>query len=243
MPLFPTADPIDSTSVVRKWAELYPRQAPLKVAGTLEVVTEYVTDDRSLMVAFVDMPVPGDEAVHAVRSSWMWQQPDTCIREHRTHAVVMTNGDTSAGLQPAWDVTRLSAAILAARSGVALYWGNARQVHAPKIVTDFSAEEDHPPVPLWVGVTISGDGPTGPFDAATHGLESLGHKEFEVLRTRMNIGDLRMTLLNLASYVLEKGPVLVDGQTFGPTAEDRWLLRHRPSRLVEDRQVIVLGIP
>jgi hypothetical protein len=59
----------------------------------------------------------------------------------------------------------------------------------------------------------------------------------------MGIGDLRMTLLDLAAYVLDKGAVLEHGQTFGPSAKVRWTITHEPSQLVDDREVIVLGIP
>ena len=59
----------------------------------------------------------------------------------------------------------------------------------------------------------------------------------------MAIGDLRMTLLDLAIYVLENGPVMKHGQTFGPSEKVRWTIRHEPSQLVDGRDAIVLGIP
>ena len=52
-----------------------------------------------------------------------------------------------------------------------------------------------------------------------------------------------MTLLDLASYLLKRGPVLLHGQTFGPDAQTHWPVSHEPSQLVPGRQAIVLGIP
>jgi hypothetical protein len=242
MPLFSTTDRIDPKAVVKTWAKLFPHQPALKPAGQMEGVAEYAIGDRTIMAVHLDAPVPTEEALTAVASSWMWQEPSDSVRKHRAHAIVTAAG-TGNCVQRAWDVARLSAAMLFSSKGVALYWGNSRQVHTPKIVADFAAEEGTPPVPLWVGITISAASRAGPFSAAPHGLEALGHKELEVLQTRMGIGDLRMTLLNLAGYVLEKGPVLLDGETFGSSKKDRWPIQHQSSKLVEGRDVIFLGIP
>ncbi|MBS2027305.1 MAG: DUF4261 domain-containing protein [Deltaproteobacteria bacterium] len=188
------------------------------------------------------VPIPNDEAVHAVRTSWMWQQPDDAIRAHRSHAIVtaMSSGDP---VRDATLVARFCAAALKAYSGVALYWGSGRQVLPPAVVEGMTTELDGLPVMLWIGLTISGESKTGPFSAATHGLEALGHKEFEVRGTRAGIGNLRGHLYNFASYVLENGPVLKHGQTIGPDADTHWKISHEPSKLVPGRDVIVLGIP
>jgi len=144
----------------------------------------------------------------------------------------------------AWDVTRVCAAMLSAGSGAALYWGNARQVIPADVAISFVAESEAPPIMLWVGVTVSAPGKQGPFSAATHGLEALGHKEFEVRdAASMKLGDLRTTLLDFARYVLDRGAVMKHGQTIGRDAKTKWTISHEPSKLVEGRDAIVLGIP
>ena len=114
-------------------------------------------------------------------------------------------------------------------------------MHAPRVLEAFACEDDPPPVPLFVGITISGESRSGSFSAATHGLEALGHKEFEVISTRLGIGELRTTLMDLSLYVLRSGPVLKHGESFGPSADVIWSVRHASSRLVKGRDVIVLG--
>jgi hypothetical protein len=244
MPLFATAGPIAPDAAVAHWAALFPKQPPLRVEKHegAEAPVQYATGGVSLMAIHIPMPVPKDEAAHAVKTSWMWQQPDTAVREHVAHAIVTAvPGDDAVAA--AWNVARLSAAMLKAGAGAALYWGNGRQVHAPRVVEQFSQSEETPPVPLWVGITISGESRTGPFSAATHGLAPLGHREFEVRGSKRSIGDLRTTLLDLALYVLRQRPVLQHGQTFGPSAEEKWSIRHEPSKLVPGRDAIVLGMP
>jgi hypothetical protein len=241
MPLFARETP-HREAVIAAWKSLFPDGPRLATGSTGDDVDEYKLDGkRSVLVANIAVPVPNDEAVHAVKSSWMWQGSDEPLRLHRAHAIV-TATDHEHPIGGAWDVARVCAALLAAGDAAGLYWGTSRQVHMPKIAIGF-ATESRPPVPLWVGITISGASRQGPFSAATHGLAALGHKEFEVRDTKMGIGDLRMTLLDLATYVIDKGPVLEHGQTFGPSAKVRWTITHEPSQLVEDREAIVLGIP
>jgi hypothetical protein len=245
MPLFASVSPVDPAAVLAAWARLFPGQPSLRVEaheGPRSPVQYGTGGGVSLMAIHIPAPVPKDEALHAVKTSWMWQQPDTAVRQHVAHAIVAAVGADDV-IGAAWNVARLSAAMLAAAEGAALYWGNGGQVHTPEVVEKFAQSEKTPPVPLWVGITISGESRSGPFSAATHGLAPLGHKEFEVRGTTMRIGDLRGTLLDLAAYVLRQGHVLEHGQTFGPTAEQRWGIRHEASKLLPGREVILLGIP
>ncbi|HEY5943972.1 MAG TPA: DUF4261 domain-containing protein [Kofleriaceae bacterium] len=251
MPLFSDTTPIPREQVVAAWQSMFADGPDMAPGESTDGVVEYkIEGERSVLVAHIPMPVPIDEVLGAVRSSWMWQVPDEPVRSHRAHAIV-TATDQEAPLAAAWDVARVSAALLAAGSGAALYWGNSRQTHTREAAIQFVSERETPPVPLCVGITISVAPKKGLFaaakkslfSAATHGLEALGHKELEVRDTKMGIGDLRMTLLDLASYVLENGPVLEHGQTFGPSANVRWRITHEPSKLVDGRDAIVLGIP
>ena len=241
MPLFASLAAPEPAQVVEAWASLFPAAAKLRVADEHGAVITYETDGRALATVHLPRPIPGDEATAALVTSWMWQKPDAEVRAHAAHAIVTALG-AGDPLRAAWDVARLSAAMLRAGTGTALYWGASLQVHPPELVASFSAEP-RPPVALWVGITISGVSQAGPFSAATHGLAAFGQKELEVLGTRRPIGDLRLSLLQVASFLLARGPVLLDGQTFGPSADVKWSVRHRPSQLVAGREVIVLEIP
>ena len=90
MPLFAAASPIASDAVVTQWAALFPREPPLRVETPSgpESPVQYGVGGMSLMAIHIPMPVPNDEAVHAVKTSWMWQQPDNAVSEHVAHAIV-----------------------------------------------------------------------------------------------------------------------------------------------------------
>jgi hypothetical protein len=242
MPLFPRSGSVSSAKVVAAWKRLFVDGPALALESDKDSIATFAIAGRSVCAAHMPVPVPNHEAADMVRTSWMWKGPDTPIREHRSHAIV-TSMESGDPLEDAWDVARLSAALLVAGEGSALYWGNSRQVHLAQVAIGMASEMGSAPVPLFVGITISAPGREGPFSAATHGLDALGHKEFEVRGTRMGIGDLRMTLLDLSGYVLRSGPVLEHGQTFGPSADVHWSISHEPSTLVPGRDAIVLGIP
>jgi hypothetical protein len=246
MPLFAGPDLVAPEAVVAAWAELFPELPALAVVvrNAEDGPVTYDAGGETLLALHISSPVPQDEAVRAVKSSWMWQQPDDDVRRHASHAIVTAGPSKTANpIAQAWNVSRLSAAMLRAGGGLALYWGNSRQVHLPAIVERFARGRELPPVPLWVGVTLSANTQEGPFSAATHGLEAFGHKEFEVLDTRLSIGAIRTTLVDLALYVLRNGPVLFHGQTIGATPEQKWSVTHARSKLVAGRDAIVIGIP
>ena len=238
MPLFATEEGPAGLLVVAAWARLFPEQPPLVVerAGGTDT---YRIGERSVNVGRLPLPVPTAEVVNAADISGMWEGSTDAVRDHASHAIVASVDEDR--VRAAWDVSRVSAAMLEAGAGVALYWGASRQAHPPDVVLDLACVDAPAPVPLWVGVTVSREQP-GRHSMATHGLEAFGHLEFEVLDSTMDLGELRTTMLNLALYVLENGPVLRDGDTFGPTADERWAIRHRKSKLVPKRRAIVLGI-
>jgi hypothetical protein len=64
--------------------------------------------------------------------------------------------------------------------------------------------------------------------------------EIEIPRIEMEIGDLREWLLEIMRYLLENGPVLLDGQTIGMSAKQQFRIRHCPSIFGHAGQVIRL---
>ncbi len=56
-------------------------------------------------------------------------------------------------------------------------------------------------------------------------------------------GDASRPALGRHHDLGRQGPVLQHGQTFGPSAEEKWSIRHEPSKLVPGRDAIVLEMP
>jgi uncharacterized protein DUF4261 len=133
-------------------------------------------------------------------------------------------------------------ALAATQSGVlAVYWGDASLVIFPALFVSMAEliTPQSPPLYLWVDLRAfrNDHGTTGLF---TNGLAPLGHMEIEIARIEMEIGELREWLLEIMCYLLENGPVLLDGQTIGMSAEQQIHIRHCPSIFGHAGQVIRL---
>jgi hypothetical protein len=134
-------------------------------------------------------------------------------------------------------------ALAAKQSGVmAVYWGDASLVIFPPVFVAMAEEMNtlqSPPLYLWVDLRAirNEDGTAGLF---TVGLAALGHLEIEIPRIKIEIGELREWLVEIMCYLLENGPVLMDGQTIGMSAEQKLRIRHCPSIFGHPGQVICL---
>lgn len=236
--------------IVSAWAELFP-DIPALNAGEMTVkdgigVGEFSTDGRALRLATMNMPIPQPEIDHAASVSWMWPEGAEAVRAQRAHAIAMTAGKDVSAVQAAFDVSRLVAAAAKAGESVGVYWGNGMLVHKPELFIDAvsSFDAEGPPVMLWVNVLISGRSANGPFTLSTHGMPNFGHKELEVIgASTFSLGDLRMWAYNTIVYLLVNGPIYLDGQTAGPTPEDKWKIEHTISKFRKGEPVIRIHVP
>jgi hypothetical protein len=141
--------------------------------------------------------------------------------------------------------SRVAAAILKLGNGVGWYVGDAAMVHHPEAAPELveAATGDWKAMTLlWVNVLMSDDG-NGASSISTLGMETFGHREFEIVAFRSDPHEVRDWIRDLSLYVLEHGPILQHGQTTGRTAEERLPIEIGPSKLGKDGTVIRIAIP
>jgi hypothetical protein len=166
------------------------------------------------------------------------------MKAHRAHVIVaVMGGDSLDPVERSLLATRAAAAVAQTHGATGVYWGNGTVVNPADrfIETARTASADEPPVLLWVEARYARDD-AGSAVAFTTGMEPLGHKEFEIHRTRRSPGDVLKMLLDVCLYVLRAGPVLKHGQTFGRTADERLKIRHGPSMHEGRGTVIILDM-
>lgn len=243
MPLFRSKAGTKPAAVAAAYRDLFPRSSLRIEPGEEEQVT-YVSDGVTVVAQPIAARIPEEDLLHAAARSWMWPKALEAVSEHRTHAIVAGTGTEATPLALA--VTRVTAAIAEAADCAGVYWGAGGQVHQVDAFVSFTRKVDEDgtlPIPLWVGTIVSGETPQGPHDLTTQGLAALGHKELEILGSKAGPMDLRTTAFDLVAYLLEKGPVLKHGDTFGPSTDVRWKISHTKSRYREGEDVIVLKVP
>jgi hypothetical protein len=185
-----------------------------------------------------------DDLEGPIATTWMWPRelPIENVKQHRSFLHITMTGGAEDPVRRRLTLTAVTA-LAAKQSGVmAVYWGDASLVIFPPLFIDMAEEintPQSPPLYLWVDLRAfrNEDGTTGLF---TTGLAPLGHMEIEIPRTKMEIGELREWLLEIICYLLENGPVLLDGQTIGMSAEQQIHVRHCPSIFGHAGQVIRL---
>lgn len=250
MPLLRSVTPVDGARVAEAASAMFP-STPVRVskedASEAKDSPCFETGNVMVVAGFMPGPVPGREVIESAEMSLMW--PDAAAQVgHKAHVVLFAtglNGAVPSAVEVAWGATRVAAGMMKACDACAYYVGGASVVHKPEFVVKVAAAaagRGAIPVPLWVNPLVTPDG-GGRFSASTIGLESLGHREFEIVACKRDPRDLMAMLCGLAEYVLTNGPVLRDGETFGPTAQDRWPVHVGKGKLGKDGDVIRLGVP
>jgi hypothetical protein len=141
-------------------------------------------------------------------------------------------------------LTAVVAALTQAARAPAVYWGAGTLVRSGQ---DFceqasTATRERLPLWLWVDFRVVREGDDKLFFATT-GMKALGHMEIEAVAPRASADYVLDRIFNAAHYLCDHGPVLLDGQTFGLSAQEKIRIRHRRSRWNREGNVIVLELP
>jgi hypothetical protein len=162
---------------------------------------------------------------------WPKETPASTLEAHRTHLLCTMSGGAADPITRRLMLTAVTAAAAEQPGVMGVYWPHGTLVHFPPVFIEMAnaiTSPDAPPLYLWVDFRVfrNPDGTTGLF---TTGLGALGHMEIEIPKIKMPPGELREWAVNIAYYLLEKGPVLKHGNTIGMTATQQIKIRHMPS--------------
>ena len=169
------------------------------------------------MVMTMSLPAPfPDPVLDDLAQRMAWPEWPAAHKAWRSHMVVFIMGypKTSEGTRAA--AASLLQAASAAASGTgasALAWGGSLVFHTSVSLADKLKTALLPPEFLIRPVFWrEGDGRVG---MRTEGLRVLGLPEINHPPTGEDAGSVYNRMMNLCSYVLDRGPVLADGHTFG----------------------------
>ncbi len=96
--------------------------------------------------------------------------------------------------------------------------------------------EEHVPLPMLMRFQLlraAGD----KVALYTVGMKQFDLMEIEVDQSPMEPMALYEFVSNIAHYLIMSGPVIADGNTVGGSAEEKILVRHRPSMIEPKRKV------
>jgi hypothetical protein len=208
-----------------------------------EDVFSFSVGDESFACLHMNTQYP-DDLEGPIATTWLWPREPSIenVKQHRSFLHITMMGGAEDPVRRRLTLTAVTA-LAAKQSGVmAVYWGDASLVIFPRLFIEMAEEintPQSPPLYLWVDLRAvrNEDGTTG---LLTIGLAKLGHMEIEIPRIKMEIGELREWLRDIICYLLENGPVLLDGQTIGMSAEQQIRIRHCSSIFGHAGQIIRL---
>lgn len=204
-----------------------------------QIVTVTRGGDAVGFLAHMPAAIPGCEAEENADRNFLWPNGREEAATHRSHVIVTNIGaEEQSPIQSAIAVSRLALVALRLFDGLGVYWGNAGVCNSRAVFEDFceNMADDHIPVPVWLRfqlVRASDDG----IGMYTLGMRQFGLMDIEVDRCTMDISDLFEFVSNIAHYLIQSGPVISDGNTVGGSAEERILVRHRPSMIDKTKKV------
>lgn len=193
----------------------------------------------------VEEIVPKTDLQNACRRAWHWAEAALEVQKDTRQLVVavMPNGNTLDQIDVALLLTCLTIAVLKNTNGVAVYWNHSGMLHAPQEFVAHAQGMNRRtlPVELWVDFRIIPN-TDGTISLGTWGLETFALSELEVSRSQQDVRWMLRWMFNLSHFLLENGPILEDGHTFGPSEEEKFTLTFTssaPEMLREgNRQVI-----
>jgi len=239
MVLIADSEPLDGNRIASTIRNTFPN-VRCQHKATKQNGIELEIAGESVVLALMPAPVPNDEVEHNVPFSRLWKG-DPGGTAHKAHVIVVALG-SSAPMKLATVAGYAAAGISESRETVGWYVGSASHVITPNVATACLKGNDIMPIMIWANIVMSRDSSTE-CSLSTIGMEALGHREFEIVRTHGDAGDWMFRIYDLCNYVLAKGPVFKAGQTFGESASERFLIEEGASKLGKDGTVIRLVVP
>ncbi|MEM1307697.1 MAG: DUF4261 domain-containing protein, partial [Pseudomonadota bacterium] len=186
-------------------------------------------DSGLLMTGLIDAPYPEAEWKDLAARAWQWPEAAAVHAQIAAHLIVSCSYGNAPRLQAHLKHAAVVDEILSQVTAVGVVWGS--ELNSPDVFSTTVAHADagdSVPTTLWTLYQLSQHGPETTV-VSTLGLDAFGLMEIEANPAPKAPADAFGLVDGLASYLMQNGPVVGDGDTFGGTVEERITVRHAPS--------------
>lgn len=184
------------------------------------------------LVAVMSMPapIPDDPGLWS-RASTIWPQAKAVAARHRGHLIVSVLGQNQQVLPTARLTTAVIGALIATMPQCCGVVWNGKVARPADLWLDMSSRSFAPypdyPVSLWIDILpFRSEAGIG---AVTMGLSAFSEREIQFETRKLPLPTLISKVDGLAVYLVEHGPVVKNGDTFGGSARERFTVRHKSS--------------
>lgn len=190
----------------------------------------YMVDSMRVILGFMDMPVPNEEAEYNARMNYMWKDGVEEVKKHKAHIILSILGGDNVFARGNL-FTKVATTLCRMENTLGFYANGV--VYEPKMYAAFSDMMKDGTMPIfnmvWFGLGRDEDGVC----AYTRGMRQFGKDEMEILGSKQLPSELRDFLINIAGYVLEGDVLLHDGETIGVSNEQRCKITKSPGVFME----------
>ena len=184
------------------------------------------------LVAVMSMPapIPEDPGLWS-RASTIWPQAEAVAARHQGHLIVSVLGQDQQAVPTARLTTAVIGALIATMPQCCGVVWNGKVARSADLWLDLSSRSFAPypdyPVSLWIDI-LPFRSETG-IGAVTMGLSAFSEREIQFETHKLPLTSLISKVDGLAVYLVEHGPVVKNGDTFGGSARERFTVRHKNS--------------
>lgn len=222
----------------------YEIRNPNSIANIEEKNGTYIFDINGDMglISFMPAPIPWNDLDGPCATAWYWPEATNVMKSHSAHVIISIipkNGHINI-INRIIEVTCIAASVAQSLDALGVYWGSGTVVNEKELFIEETKKinSDYFPLNLWIDFRIQSM--NGLTNIITTGMNAFGHKEIEIIKSRVKATELLNFTYNIASYLIEKGPVVKDGDTVGDDEKKRIKVKFRPS--VWKREGSVMGI-
>ena len=228
--------------VVAELKKRWPDAPPARDLSTKKGVLTFKLDDALAAVALMPAPIPWSDLEGPCATAWYWPKAGEAMKAHKAHLIVTLSGGRRTPIDRCLLLTALTAAVTAASNAAGVYWGSGTVLQSPRAFLEVAGEmrQDSLPLRLWIDFRLVPERP-GVYSLFTTGMEPFGHMDLEVPKSRQKPEAILDVAYNAAHYLLDRGPVLKDGDTFGTSAEQKIKVRHVASRWGHSSKILSLN--
>jgi uncharacterized protein DUF4261 len=242
MVLLPNTDHPDGTRVFRYLRTQWPDVPSIANVESGEAATTARIPGGAAALMHVSAPIAHEHVRVPATLAWHWPTAAADIERHQSHVIVHTSSGTLDALDIHLLHSKLVASLAAVTNAVGVYIAEALLVRSAKAYIDEARDGSRSaaPVMLWVGFNpVRADGGVSAYST---GLAVFGLPELEVRRAMRSERLVIGMMADAASYQLQTGRILRDGETFGYTNLQQISVRHARSEFLPDTTVVLLGL-
>jgi hypothetical protein len=240
---------LDGNKVVARLRARFGEEIVSSPSISSDGIVQFTLEGRAnIFLTPIPLPIPWADIEGACEAAATdvlrrWPAATEVMRAHKEHVLVVLSDAPPKILGQRIGLTHVVAAVLATTDAAGVFWGEGPIVHDPEtFIEDAKAASlESIPYGLWVDLRVVDGSIPGTTTIFTQGLPALGHREIEVIDSKAPPLEVISRIELLIDYLLDQGPIVRDGQTFGATDEERILVRFAPSILPRE-DVMVLAL-